>query len=152
VPPHVLKGLPSGADVALARNGGEVDGLNRRMRGAGRMIDGDSERAAVVRGLTGLEFHVALGDEFALDRIVFVQAQFGPAEEGRLARARDVVVRPSGGEPLELTLEDRPMEPQEFDLGGVTADGVTIEVRTTHPAADAGEDTGGFASVQILKR
>ena len=152
VAPHVLKGLPSGADVALARNGGEVDGLNRRMRGAGRMIDGDSESTGVVRGLSGLEFRVGLGDEFALDCIVFVQAQFGPTEERRLARAKDVVVTPSVGEPRKLTLEDRAMEPQEFALGGVEADGVTIEVRTTYPAVEGEEDVGGFASVQILKR
>jgi len=148
-PPHVLDGLPSGADVALWRNGATIADINRRSRGFERVIDGDAESQGIVRELAGLSFRVQLTQAFALDRIVLSQAQRG---EGVLARPKDVVVTPHGGAPVRLTLEDRPLEVQTFPLKGVQADSVEIEVETVYPSSQEGETSGGFATIQILKR
>ncbi len=151
LPPHVLNGLPTGADLALERNGAAVRDVNRRARSANRLIDGDTDSLFIVQGLQGLSLRIELADRFPLGRIVLTQAQTGTDSQRRLARAREITVRPTDGEPIALTLEDRPLEDQSFDLGGVKADAVQIEVKSVYAADDAESDWGGFAEVAITK-
>ncbi|HUT58446.1 MAG TPA: hypothetical protein VNA25_11430 [Phycisphaerae bacterium] len=153
IPPHVLAGLPAGANVALARNGAKpADVSNRTPVGILTAMDGDLKNFCVIDSLATASFRIELAMAFPLAKAVIYSGQYGKIDDRSFPRPKDVSISVPGRQPIKATLTDAPFEPQEFDLGGATADSVKIEVHSVYPASKASVDWGGFAEIELIRK
>jgi hypothetical protein len=153
IPPAVLEGLPSGANVALHTNGAKVvDVKPRAAVDMNNVLDGDQKKFGALDSLAKSSFAIELVQPFALDKIVITQGQYRKIEERTFPRPKDLVIKIKGRDDQKITLEDKPFEPQAFDLAGATTDRVDIQVKSVYPAADEKIDYGGFGEIELLKK
>jgi hypothetical protein len=117
-----------------------------------KVIDGDKKNFGALDSLAKSSFAIELVQPFELDKIVITQGQYRKIEERTFPRPKDVVIKIKGREDQKVTLEDKPFEPQTFDLAGIKADRIDIQVTSIYPAADEKIDYGGIAEIEILKK
>jgi hypothetical protein len=118
----------------------------------GNIVDDNKKNFGALDSLAKSSFSIELVQPFELDKIIITPGQYRKIEERTFPRPKDLILKIAGKDPINITLEDKPFEPQSFDLKGVKTDRIDIEVKSTFPAADEKIDYGGFAEIEILKK